>query len=282
MDGQLGSDWWAAIQAGEWERLPGLLARGARARWREPDGDTALHYVCRAPFADERERLTWARLLVKHKADVNAHSDQIVPVIAVAVYAAADHTVRLLHERGARLNVARQAGVPLLFVISEALVAAGQDADRTARLLRIARYLIRSGCDVNARTAQYRQTALINAVSHDQPGLATLLLRAPRVDLNLQDHLGLSALHYAAHMGRTWAAHPLLSAGARPNLADRFGFTPLHEAAGNGHVAIVDALLAAGADRRRRLPRAFGEHPRGATARDLAQAAGHTAVVERL
>jgi ankyrin repeat protein len=278
----LQSEWWAAVQAGEWGVLSALLAGGARARWREADGDTALHYACRAPFADERERLRVVRLLLRHKADVNAHATQIAPVIAVAVHAAADHTVRALHEAGARLNVARQAGVPLLYVVAEAWAAARDDLERVARLVRIARYLIREGCDVNARTLIYKQTALIDAVHHDLGEYATLLLRAPRINVHVQDRLGLSALHYAAHMGRGWAVRKLLTVGARPNQPDRYGYTPLHEAAANGHADIVRDLLAAGADPRKRLKASLGAHKRGATPRDLAGSAGHAPVLRLL
>lgn len=122
---------------------------------------------------------------------------------------------------------------------------------------------------------------------------------------------GWTALHLAAHFGRTEAASVLLAAGAdaakrsrnplenQPlhavaagnaplalvrallahgadvNAHQRGGFTPLHGAAQNGNLALVRLLLDAGAD-------SDARSDDGKTARDFAAEAGHGAVVRTL
>ncbi|MBL8094101.1 MAG: ankyrin repeat domain-containing protein [Anaerolineales bacterium] len=277
---------WAA--AGEWSALWADLRalpagrRRVAVRMREVDGDTALHYVCRGVFESEAERARLARALIAAGADVNAWSAEIVPPIAAAAYAGALPTVRALHAAGARLAVERRAGVPLLYVIADAWARAGANEAETSRaaaeaqalrdrLLGVARYLLRQGVDVNARTAQYRQTALFGAVDRGAGPVIALLLKATDIDLDARDHLGLTVLHYAAHSGDRALARRLLKSGARPDPQDRYGFTPLHEAAANGHVALAQDLIRAGASQTKRLRVAFGPYPKGATPLDVAR-----------
>lgn len=271
---------WAALLA-ELRRLPDARRRAA-VRRREPDGDTALHYVCRGQIGDETTRARVARALIAAGADVNAWSDEIVPPIAAATFAGALPTVRALHAAGARLDVERRAGVPLLYVIADAWArtdqpdseGGGARADARAlqrRLLGVARYLLGHGADVNARTTRYRQTALFGAVDRGVQPLIALLLRAPDIDLDARDHLGLTVLHYAAHAGEQALTRRLLKAGATPDLQDRYGFTPLHEAVANGHAVLAQDLLRAGASASKRLRVAFGPYPKGATPGDIAR-----------
>jgi ankyrin repeat protein len=279
--------------AGEWPEMKALLRtlslrqRRAAVRAREADGDTALHYVCRGSFEDEAGRARLVRDLIAAGADVDAWSDQIVPPIAAAVFGGARSTVRVLVQAGARLAIESRAGVPLLYVAAEAWTRAGQAGlegnapSRAAgralqqRLLGIARDLIAAGIDLNARTRQYRQTALIGAIDRGAKPMIDLLLRTRGIDLDARDHLGLTALHYAAHTGNRALARKLLRAGAQPDLQDRYGFTPLHEAAANGHTGLFRDLVQAGASPRKRLRIDFGPFPRGATPADVARLSGH-------
>ncbi len=272
-------DWVALLT--ELRRLPDARRRTI-VRQRELDGDTALHYVCRGPFADEAARARIARALIAAGADVNAWSDEIVPPIAAATFAGALPTVRALHGAGARLDVERRAGVPLLYVIADAWTRADQPGSKDGiaraeiealqrRLLGVARYLLSHGVAVNARTTRYRQTALFGAIDRGVHPLIAMLLRAPDIDLDARDHLGLTVLHYAAHAGDRSLTRRLLKAGATPDLQDRYGFTPLHEAVANGHAALAQDLLRAGASPAKRLRVAFGPYPKGATPVDVAR-----------
>lgn len=274
-----GGDW--VVLSRTLRMLPPRQRRAA-VRAREADGDTALHYVCRGPFEDEADRAQVARQLIAAGADVDAWSDQIVPPIAAAVYNGARPTVKALIVAGARLSVERRAGVPLLYVVADAWARAGQPAPEAAaspaeaqalrkRLIGIARDLIAAGIDVNARTMRYQQTALIGAVDREALPLIDVLLKTRGLDLDARDHLGLTALHYAAHTGARSLARKLLKAGADPNVQDRYGFTPLHEAVANGHDALARDLVDAGANPRKRLRVAFGPYPKGASPEDIAR-----------
>ena len=82
-------------------------------------------------------------------------------------------------------------------------------------------------------------------------------------------------LHSAVAGNHEEVAAVLIDAGADVNARQRHGWTPLHGAAQNGASATVDRLLAAGADPSAR-------HDDGATAADLATAAGHLELAARL
>jgi ankyrin repeat protein len=82
-------------------------------------------------------------------------------------------------------------------------------------------------------------------------------------------------LHSAVAGGHEDVAAVLIDAGADVNARQRHGWTALHGAAQHGASATVDRLLAAGADRSAR-------HDDGASAADLAAAAGHLELAARL
>ena len=67
----------------------------------------------------------------------------------------------------------------------------------------------------------------------------------------------------------------LIASGADVNATQRHGFTSLHAAGQHGDIELVELLLSAGAD-----PTALNDD--GATAADLAEAAGHVDVARRL
>lgn len=90
---------------------------------------------------------------------------------------------------------------------------------------------------------------------------------------------GRTPLHVAASDGRADVASLLLDRQAEPNAMEQdgplTGFTPLHAAAAEGHAEVVRLLLSRGA-------KPGLEDARGKTALDVAERAGHAAVVEIL
>jgi ankyrin repeat protein len=106
---------------------------------------------------------------------------------------------------------------------------------------------------------------------------ASAALIAAGADVNARSANPFSVLpiHSATAGNHDDVVAVLIEAGADVNATQRHGWTPLHGAAQNGSLASVERLLAAGAD-----PAARNDD--GTSAIELAQAAGHEAIVARL
>lgn len=78
----------------------------------------------------------------------------------------------------------------------------------------IAKLLIENGADVGYVHPHSRATALHLAARHCQDAAMFDLLVAQGCDVNIQDHLGETPLHYAAAIGNLVAAARLLALGA--------------------------------------------------------------------
>ena len=87
---------------------------------------------------------------------------------------------------------------------------------------------------------------LLDAVKNrDEDALRALLKQ--KIDVNVAEGDGATALHWAVHRDDLDAATLLISAGARVNAANDYGVTPLSLACTNRNSAMVEKLLAAGA-----------------------------------
>src|SRR4051812_46838308 len=96
-------------------------------------------------------------------------------------------------------------------------------------------------------TLLFVSAPLVDAVkSGDKP--AALALLAQRVDVNLPEPDGTTALHWAVHQNDLDLADRLIRAGAKVNAKNDYGATPMSEAAVTADAAMIDKLLGAGAD----------------------------------
>lgn len=77
---------------------------------------------------------------------------------------------------------------------------------------------------------------------------AVRFLIAAGANSEAQEKCGATALHYAAHRGSVAVAQQLLDVGADANKPDAWGWIPLHEAAENGHIEVATLLLQNGAN----------------------------------
>jgi uncharacterized protein len=83
---------------------------------------------------------------------------------------------------------------------------------------------------------------------------ALLQQKTPRIDVNLPEADGTTALHWAADRDDLDTVDLLIRAGANVKAANRYGVTPLSLACGNGNAAMIEKLLKAGADPNAALP----------------------------
>jgi len=94
---------------------------------------------------------------------------------------------------------------------------------------------------------------LIDAVKSGNKAAVQTLLQQ-RVDVNVTEPDGTTALHWAARTEDSQIVDLLIRAGARVKTANRYGATALYLASQNGNASVVEALLKAGADPNTALP----------------------------
>src|SRR5712672_2153792 len=98
-----------------------------------------------------------------------------------------------------------------------------------------------------AGAAAAEPPALLDAArSADTAALRALLQK--KVDVNVSEPDGTTALHWASYRDDVESADLLIRAGGKVNAANDLGATPLWAAAQNGSEAMVRRLLSAGAD----------------------------------
>ncbi|KAI9769386.1 MAG: hypothetical protein M1840_004088 [Geoglossum simile] len=114
----------------------------------------------------------------------------------------------------------------------------------------VVRLLLKKDVNIDARDANYGQTALQKAAENGHGAMVRLLLELG-AGVSVKDRWdGRTALHEAAENGHTEVARLLLDAGADINAIDsQYERTALHAAAYNGHATMVQLLLARGASK---------------------------------
>jgi ankyrin repeat protein len=105
--------------------------------------------------------------------------------------------------------------------------------------------LVSSGVGGSAQ----RGSALVDAVKRGDHEAVRALLRA-RVDVNLPQPDGTTALHWAVRANDMGLVRTLIRGGANVKAENRYGVAPITLAATNGSAEALDALLKAGASAR--------------------------------
>jgi uncharacterized protein len=104
--------------------------------------------------------------------------------------------------------------------------------------------VLAAGASVNATETP----ATVVAAVHEGSRSAALALVAQKVDVNVPESDGTTALHWAVHNGDAPLVEQLLKAGAKVNVRNDYGATPLSEAAVLADPALLARLVQAGAD----------------------------------
>ena len=96
-------------------------------------------------------------------------------------------------------------------------------------------------------TALLAAGGLVDAIKSGDRTAALALLQQ-KVNVNVPEPDGTTALHWAVQKDDLDLVERLIKAGANVNAKNDYGSTPMSEAAINGNVAVIDRLLKAGAD----------------------------------
>jgi uncharacterized protein len=142
---------------------------------------------------------------------------------------------------------------------------------RSARCLVVCTVVVLAGLDVAASSSDVPLVAA--AKSGDTNTVRALLQK--KVDVNLAEADGTTALHWAVHRDDIAMADLLIRAGAAVDASNRYGVPPLALAAINGSAAMIERLLEGGAN-----PNAA--QAEGETALMTAARSGNAAAVKAL
>lgn len=209
-------------------------------------------------------------------------------LIAAVIAGDADRVAAIVDAQPALASARDEEGVSALMLsryrsnrtVTDALVAADPELDvfeasALGYLDRLRERLEEDPARLSALSAD-GYTALHFAAFFAKPEAARILLEsgAP-VDLVAANAMRVQPLHSAAAGHQIEICRLLLAAGADVDARQAGGFTPLHEAGQNGDPEMVELFLSAGAD-------ATATTDDGSTAADLADAAAHPDVANRL
>ena len=157
----------------------------------------------------------------------------------------------LINDKNLKINDQDEHGLTALHYLAPLHL----DFDKGAIRLFVKTSLDYPGFNVNI-TDKHDNSPLHLAAWFDNATMVWVLIFVLDVDgewserkelkINAQNNYGMTALHYAAKLGRAKCTDYLLRrTDIKPNIKDsRFGNTPLHEAAKNGHIESVKFLLA--------------------------------------
>ena len=215
----------AALVRGNVAGAVGLLRAGADPNIRLGHGKTALMAAAKAGAAE------LASGLLRRGADVNATNDNGGTALMFAAIPGHLETMTLLVDHGADVNAFGH------FHWTALMVAASKGHGDGVRLL------LRSGADPNVQDT-YGWTPLMRAVYGSKYDAVAALLEDERLDLEVRDERGATALHVAVERGRPALVARLLARGADPRSIDDAGRGLRHKAAVQGYHEI-EAMLEA-------------------------------------
>ncbi len=205
-----------------------LLARGADVKAKTDAGMTPLR------GATAWGRLGAMRALLDKGADARETTPSGQTLLHMSALIGPPEAIGLLVTRGADMNAAAKNGdTPLLVACT-----AGNQATAAA--------LIEHGADPNKRGGSGREP-LTSAVRSGQSALVKRLLDAGAKPAEATTADKLTALHFAAAIGRLDITKMLLAAGASRDARDSQGRTAIELASRHGNRRVADALGGAAA-----------------------------------
>ena len=263
---RIGNDFILSYLMGNRKRAPGSPGDVDPSALRDSHGLLLLH--CAALSGNAECLKYWLEEGESPSADVNAVDLLGQSALHYAAFKGNLASILLLLKRGANPNLASEPekSTPLHKACAsgsipciEALLEAGalldaRDAEGATPLHKAAfsghtqlvRLLQRNkNVDISAADAA-SLSCLHMAASRGHSGLLNiLLLSGANFDMNAQDHLGRTPLHYACAFGDASTVKICLDRGCDQRLPDAAGNLPVHLATSQGLADVLDTLVAA-------------------------------------
>lgn len=223
-----------AAEEGDLAALQNLLRTEGKIDSRMPDGTTALHW------AVLRNQPAVVDFLVKEGAQVDARNRNGVAPLYLAALNGSAELASLLLDAGADANAALPSGETVLMT-----------AARTGSPAVIEQLLVH-GALVDARDAEYRQSALMIAARENHPAAVALLTRYG-AEVNLQTRIGPAMVHIPPCKGTGCGSEGVgINRSGVPDRGERYeqkgGMSALLYAAREGNTDVARILIEAGAD----------------------------------
>jgi ankyrin repeat protein len=249
---------WAAFK-GRVEVAQVLLDHGANAKLETEEGETALNLASQGEYDSEENGVSVVRLLLGRGVDVNAQDKDAWTSLHWAAFKGRVEVAQVLLDHGANAKLETEEGETALNLASQGeydseengvsvvrlLLGRGvdvnaQDKDAWTSLhwaalkgmLKVTQVLLDHGANAKLETEK-GETALhlVSRGEYDSEehgvSVARLLLERG-VDVNAQDKVTRTSLHWAAFKWRVEVAQVLLDHGANPKLETEGVETALH------------------------------------------------------
>lgn len=205
------------------------LYLGADPDCKDAKGMTSLQHA----LYDMR-RMDKAKLLLRHRANVNVQDSHGRTVLHCAAEHDYDEMVQLLLHNKANANAQDENGQTPLYH------AARWGSEKSAQLL------LQNKADIEARATDH-YTPLHSAARNNRDTIVQLLLKN-KANIRAQSEMGRTALHVAAVYANRHVMKSLLQSRADVDARDGGGLTPLHYAAQDEEPEIARLLLSYRAD----------------------------------
>jgi ankyrin repeat protein len=236
-----------------------LLNHGANVNAENKSGRTPLHQVAQGEYDSQECSFGIARLLVERGVDVQSQDKDHDTALHAAAFTGRLEMAKLLIDSGAITTAENEHGeIPLHLVsrgqyisqensvgIVQLLLECGVDVNAQEKhgwtslhwaafkgRVKVAQVLLGHGA--NAKWETEKGETALNLVSRgeydsEEHGVSVARLLLERgVDVNAQDKVAWTSLHWAAFKGRVEVARVLLDHGANVKLETEVGETALH------------------------------------------------------
>lgn len=242
----------AVLSSRNWESLlSDAFLSGCDVNARDLFGKTAVHY------AVEKEQIGCLERLIQKECNPNITTVDGITPLMLAAFKGDPAVMRILIKGGAKVNLADSTGETALHYLAG---CTHKDCEPK----------VKSGVVISA----YEEQNPILPSSKKNPEAIQILIAA-KAELDHEDNLGRTALHWTAERNDSACADLLIEAGASLNLEDKEGSTPYVLAIKSNSPAVLQSLIKAGCDQTA-IDGLMG------TALALAAIKGHTPIVEIL